>query len=96
MTTLTRDDIQAIAQAVGAAVGAAIAPVIRESMDVARAETNSLRREVFDAMGKRVSRDECTRTHAALPPVLLLGVVGGFGVVQTAAVSIAVWMITRS
>ena len=91
MTTLTRDDIQAIGAAVGAAVGAAIAPVIKESMEAQRAETNALRREVFDAIGKRVSRDECTRTHAALPPVAILGAVGALGIIQ----AIAVYLVTR-
>lgn len=89
--SLTRADIEAIASAVGTAVGSAIAPVVRESMESANARTDSLRREVFDAMGKRVSRDECQRTHAALPPVAILGTVGAFGIIQI----IAVYLVTK-
>jgi len=90
-TTLTRGDIAAIGTAVGQAVGAAIAPVIRESMEAANNRTDSLRKEVFDAMGKRVSRDECARTHAALPPVAILGAIGASGVVS----SLIGYLVTR-
>lgn len=99
---LTREDTEAIASMIsqsmqgigieiGRAVGEAIAPVLREVTEANAKRTDALRREVFEAIGNRVSRDECSRTHEALPPVALLGAVGALGVIQV----VAVYLLTR-
>lgn len=99
---LTREDTEAISQMlalsmqgvgveIGRAVGEAIAPVMREVSESQARRTDDLRRDVFDAVGKRVSRDECTRTHAALPPVAILGAVGALGVIQV----VAMWLLSK-
>ena len=88
-------EIEQIATAVGRAVADAFAAAVIPAMQETRGAVDALRSDVFKSMNDRVSRDECQRTHAALPPVTILMAIGGSAAISSIVTGIAVYAITH-
>lgn len=82
----------AVGKAVAEAIGATLTPIVLNLSE----QVTELRSEVFGDINKRlVTKDECARTHAALPTTTILLGLGGFAVIQTIAIAVAVYLVTK-